>query len=36
MPIAYENTTVAYLGNLSGVNMNATGGYIDFSGIIKN
>ncbi len=36
VPIAYENTTVAYLGNLSGVNMNATGGYIDFSGIIKN
>ena len=35
VPIAYENTTVAYLENLSGVSMNAIGGYIDFSGVIK-
>ena len=36
LPIAYEDTTVGYLNNIDGVYINATGGYIDFSYIIKN
>lgn len=35
VPIAYEDTTVGYNGNISGVSINATGGYIDFSYIVK-
>ena len=35
LPIAFEDTTVGYLKNISGVYMNATGGYIDFSYVVK-
>ncbi len=35
VPIAFEDTTVGYSNNLSGVHMNAIGGYIDFSSVIK-
>ena len=35
VPIAFEDTTLGYLKNISGVYMNATGGYIDFSFVLK-
>ena len=35
VPIAYEDTTVGYNKNISGVSINAAGGYIDFSYVIK-
>lgn len=35
LPFAFEDTTVGYLENISGVYMNAVGGYIDFSCIVK-
>ena len=35
LPFAFEDTTVGYLDNISGVYMNASGGYIDFSCVIK-
>ena len=35
LPIAFENTTFGYRDNISGIRMDAFGGYIDFSFIIK-
>ncbi|MBR4910097.1 MAG: hypothetical protein IKZ47_02090 [Clostridia bacterium] len=35
LPIAFEDTTVGYLDNISGVYMSAAGGYIDFSFVVK-
>lgn len=35
LPVAFEDTTVGYLSNISGVYINAFGGYIDFSYVIK-
>lgn len=35
LPIAFENTNIGYLDNLSGVYMSKNNGYIDFSYIVK-
>ncbi|MBO4693734.1 MAG: hypothetical protein J5659_05030 [Clostridia bacterium] len=35
VPIAFEETTVGYSDDIRGVYMNATGGYLDFSYIVK-
>lgn len=35
LPVAFEDTTVGYRDNLSGVNISATGGYVDFSFVVK-
>ena len=35
LPVAFEDTSLGYRDNISGVYMNATGGYIDFSFIVK-
>ena len=35
LPVAFEDTAIGYHSNLSGVYMNATGGYVDFSFIVK-
>ena len=35
LPVAFEDTSLGYRDNISGVNISATGGYIDFSFVIK-